>query len=200
MLTRRTVIEAAAVAVAATLSIAGTCATRAATPRDVAIMAKQIDDITSLDPHESFEPSGNEIVWNCYQVLVTPDRADPAVLRGDLAESWQAAEDGLSYTIRLRADARFASGSPVNAEDAAFSLQRAVMLDTAPASIISQFGFTRDTVGERIRATDDRTLVLRLAERKAPSFLLYCLSAAVGGVVEKMAGLAHQEGNDLGDA
>ncbi len=102
--------------------------------------------------------------------------------------------------IRLRPDARFASGSPVTAEDAAFSLQRAVMLDKAPASIISQFGFTRDNVAERIRAEDDRTLVLRLAERKAPSFLLYCLSAAVGGIVEKKAVLAHQQGNDLGNA
>jgi len=198
MLTRRTLIEITASA--ATLSMAGPRTARAATPRNVAVMAKQIDDITSLDPHESFEPSGNEIVWNCYQVLVTPDRADPAVLRGDLAESWQAAEDGLSYTFRLRPDARFASGSPVTAEDAAFSLQRAVMLDKAPASIISQFGFTRENVGERIHAADDRTLVLRLAERKAPSFLLYCLSAAVGGVVEKKAVLAHQQGNDLGNA
>jgi len=172
----------------------------AATPRDVAVMAKQIDDITSLDPHESFEPSGNEIVGNCYQVLVTPDRTDPAVLRGDLAESWQAAEDGLSYTFRLRPNARFASGTPVTAEDAAFSLQRAVMLDKAPASIISQFGFTRDNVGDRIRATDDRTLVLRLADRKAPSFLLYCLSSVVGSIVEKKAVLAHQQGNDLGNA
>ncbi len=130
-------------------------------------MAKQIDDITSLDPHESFEPSGNEIVGNCYQVLVTPDHTDPAVLRGDLAETWEAAEDGLSYRFRLRSDAHFASGSPVTVEDAAFSLQRAVMLDKAPASIISQFGFTRENVGERIRALDDRTRVLRLAEQGA---------------------------------
>jgi len=198
MLTRRALTGTTTAAVAFSISPLRTAG--AATPRDVAVMAKQIDDITSLDPHESFEPSGNEIVWNCYQVLVTPDRSDPAVLRGDLAESWDTAEDGLSYTFRLRPNARFASGSPVTAEDAAFSLQRAVMLDKAPASIISQFGFTRENVGERIRAADDRTLVLRLAERKAPSFLLYCLSAAVGGIVEKKAVLAHQQGNDLGNA
>ena len=198
MLTRRILIGTTAAA--ATVPMKGIGTVHAATPREVAVMAKQIDDITSLDPHESFEPSGNEIVWNCYQVLVTPDRADPAVLRGDLAETWQAAEDGLTYTFRLRPDARFASGNPVTAEDAAFSLQRAVMLDKAPASIISQFGFTKENVAERIRAEDGRTLVLRLAERKAPSFLLYCLSAAVGGIVEKKAVLAHQQDNDLGNA
>jgi len=198
MLTRRALMATTTAAV--TLPISAPRVAGAATPRDVAVMAKQIDDITSLDPHESFEPSGNEIVGNCYQVLVTPDRTDPTVLRGDLAESWQVGEDGLAYTFRLRPDARFASGSPVTAGDAAFSLQRAVMLDKAPASIISQFGFTRENVGERIRALDDRTFVLRLAERKAPSFLLYCLSATVGGVVEKRAVLAHQQGNDLGIA
>lgn len=198
MLTRRALIGTMPAAAAISMDAARTV--QAATPRNIAVMAKQIDDIVSLDPHESFEPSGNEIAGNCYQVLVTPDRADPTVLRGDLAESWQVAEDGLTYTFRLRPEAHFASGSPVTAEDAAFSLQRAITLDKAPASIIGQFGFTRDNAAERIRAEDDRTLVLRLAERKAPSFLLYCLSATVGSVVEKKAVLAHEQGNDLGNA
>jgi len=198
MLTRRALVGT--MSAAAAISMEEVRAVHAATPRDVAVMAKQIDDIVSLDPHESFEASGNEIIGNCYQVLVTPDRTDPAVLRGELAESWQVAEDGLTYTFRLRPDARFATGVPVTAEDAAFSLQRAVMLDKAPASILGQFGFTRDNAAERIRAEGDRMLVLRLAERKAPSFLLYCLSATVGSIVEKMVVLAHQQGSDLGNA
>ena len=186
MLTRRVLIGTTASASA--MLLANSRAVRAATPSDVAVMVRQIDDITSLDPHESYEPSGVEVVANCYQVLVTPDRTDPNVLRGDLAEAWEVAEDGLTYTFRLRPNARFASGSPVSAEDAAFSLQRAIMLDKSPASIIGQFGFTRDNVVERIRAQDDRTLVLRVTERKAPSYLLYCLSAAVGSVVETRKG------------
>ncbi len=198
MLTRRALIGTTSAAAA--ISMDGVRAAQAATPRDVAVMAKQIDDIVSLDPHESFEPSGNEILGNCYQVLVTPDRTNPAVLRGDLAASWQVAEDGLTYTFHLRPDARFATGAPVTAEDAAFSLQRAIILDKAPASILGQFGFTRDNAAERMRAEGDRMLVLRLAERKAPSLLLYCLSATVGSIVEKKAVLAHEQDNDLGNA
>ncbi len=38
------------------------------------------------------------------------------------------------------------------AADAAFSLQRAIMLDKEPASIIGQFGFAKDNVAERIRS------------------------------------------------
>ena len=33
----------------------------AATPKDTVVMAKQIDDIISLDPAESFEFSGSEV-------------------------------------------------------------------------------------------------------------------------------------------
>jgi len=197
MLTRRALIAASAIP---SLQLLDPSAARAATPRDVVVMAKQIDDITSLDPHESFEPSGNEIVGNCYQTLLTPDRTDPATLRGVLAERWDVSEDGLTYKFHLRPDARFASGAAVTAEDAAFSLQRAIMLDKEPASIIGQFGFAKDNVAERIRAEDDRTLVLTLADRMAPSFLLYCLTANVGSVVEKKAALEHQQGSDLGNA
>ena len=198
MLTRRILIGTTTAAGALRLAVPSNA--RAATPRDVVVMAKQIDDITSLDPQETFEPSGNEIAGNCYQGLVTPDRIDPAVLRGVLAESWDVSEDGLAYTFRLRPDARFASGNAVTAEDAAFSLQRAIMLDKEPASIIGQFGFSKDNVAERIHAQDDHTLVLRLADRRAPSFLLYCLTSTVGSVVEKRAVLAHQQGSDLGNA
>ena len=34
----------------------------AQTPKDTVVMAKQIDDIISLDPAESFEFSGGEII------------------------------------------------------------------------------------------------------------------------------------------
>ena len=70
---------------AALVSYADLTAAMAAVPRDVVVMAKQIDDILSLDPHESFEFSGNEISGNIYQKLVTPNPANPAELRGDLA-------------------------------------------------------------------------------------------------------------------
>ncbi len=171
----------------------------AETPRDTVVMAKRIDDIISLDPQESFEYSGSEICGNVYDKLVNPSDEDPTRIDPMLAESWSASEDGRTWTFRLRGDRRFASGAPVTAEDAAFSLQRAVILNKSPGFIIAQFGFTRDNVADRIRATDDRTLVIEIAERQAPTFLLYCLSASVGGVVEKRVVLSHAVGGDLGN-
>src|SRR3954454_14509290 len=135
------------------------------TPRDTIVMAKRIDDIISLDPQEAFEYSGNEISGNVHEKLVTPDDENPTEIRPTLAESWSASSDGKTWTFKLRAERKFASGAPVTAEDAAFSLQRAVILNKAPGFIIAQLGFDKDSVRQRIRATDPQTLVMEVAER-----------------------------------
>ena len=169
------------------------------TPRDTIVMAKRIDDIISLDPQEAFEYSGTEISGNVYEKLVTPDDENPTEIRPTLAESWSTSPDGKTWTFKMRGDRKFASGGPVTAEDAAFSLQRAVILNKSPGFIIAQFGFDKANVAQRIRATDPHTLVIEIAERQAPTFLLYCLSAAVGGVVEKKVVLSHEQNGDMGN-
>jgi len=196
-LNRRTLLGA--VGASPLLSFAARTAL-AATPRDVVVMARQIDDIVSLDPQESFEFSGEEALANVYDRLILPDLKDPTDIKGDLAESWSTSEDGLTTTFKMAQGRKFASGNPVTAEDAAFTLQRAVILNKAPAFIVNQFGFTKENVAERVRATDERTLVLTLAEKGSPSFLLYCLSALVGCVVDKKTVMAKAVGGDLGNA
>ena len=73
-----------------------------------------------------------------------------------------------------------------------------MVLNKAPAFIINQFGFTKDNVAERITAPDPNTVVLKIAEPQSPTFLLYCLSANVGGVVDKKTVMAHVAGRRLG--
>ena len=172
----------------------------AATPRDVAVMAKQIDDIISLDPQESFEFSGNEIGGNLYQRLVRPNVSNPDRLNGDLAQKWDISADGLTFTFTLRSGPKFASGAAVTAEDVAFSLHRAVILNKTPGFIITQFGYTKDNVEKLIRASGDRVVVMTLPDLQAPSFVLYCLSANIGGVVEKKIALANAKDGDMGNA
>jgi peptide/nickel transport system substrate-binding protein len=196
MLTRRSLITAPA-AIAA-----GGCWPRrgnAATPAGVVVMAKQIDDIITLDPHESFEYTAPEICGNCYQKLVRTDPANAGIVQGDLAQSWEVSADGLTFTFHLGTGATFATGHPVTAQDAAFSLVRAVTMNKTPAFIIAQFGFTAANVAQRIRATDPNTLVMTIAEERAPSFVLNCLTATVASIVEKAAVLAHEEENDWGN-
>ena len=169
------------------------------TPKDVVIVGKAIDDIISLDPHESFEFSGGEVVNNCYDRLVTPDPEEPSKVIGELAETWTVSPDGLVFTFTLRAGPRFASGKPITAEDAAFTLQRAVKLNKTPAFIINQFGFTKDNADQKIVVTGPSTFTLTIAAKQSPTFFLYCLSANVGSIVEKAVVMSHAQGDDLGN-
>jgi peptide/nickel transport system substrate-binding protein len=171
----------------------------AATPKDTVVMAKQIDDIISLDPAESFEFSGSEVVGNIYERLITYDLKDVSKLKGELAESWSLGADGKTYTFKIRKGVKFHSGNPVTAHDAAYSLQRAVIMNKTPGFILTQFGFTKENVKEKIRATDDQTLVVETGEQFAPTFFYYCLTAVIGGIVDMKAVQAHEKDGDFGN-
>ena len=41
---------------------------QAATPADTLVIAKQIDDLISLDPAEAYELSGIEVLANSYEI------------------------------------------------------------------------------------------------------------------------------------
>jgi peptide/nickel transport system substrate-binding protein len=195
MLTRRTLLTSAAIAA----SCAHADIAFGSAPRDVVVMAMQIDDIISLDPQECFEFSGDEVCNNLYQRLVRPAGSDPGTLVPDLAERWEISDDARTYTFHLRADAVFSSGAPVTAGDAAFSLCRAVILNKSPGFIISQFGLTSGNVERCVVDKDARTLVISLPEAQAPSFFLNCLTANVASIVEKSVALSNAQGDDLGN-
>jgi len=80
----------------------------AQTPRDLVVMGIAIDDIVSLDPQESFEFSGGEVLAQVYERLILPSLTDPTKISGVLAESWDTSEDGLTSTLAI--SGRVASG------------------------------------------------------------------------------------------
>ena len=173
-------------------------AAQAETPKNALVMAFAIDDLITLDPAGMFEFSGLEYAGNTYDRLIGFDNDDVSKIYGVVAESWEVSEDGLTFTFKIRDGIKFASGNELTAEDAAFSLQRVVLLDQSPAFILGQFGFTADNVKDRIRATDENTLVMEVDQPYAPSFVLYCLTAGVGAVVDKEVVLEHEKDGDLG--
>ena len=172
---------------------------RAETPKDTVVMAKPIDDMISLDPAESFEFSGSELVANLYDRLIGYDVKDVEKLFGELAESWSVAPDGKTYTFKIRPDVKFHSGNPVTAGDAAFSFRRVVLLNKTPAFILTQFGFTPENAAQRILATDPRTLVIETEKAVAPSFFYYALTAVVASVVDSRLAIEHAKGEDQGN-
>jgi peptide/nickel transport system substrate-binding protein len=190
--------------VASTATLVGSgliCSAESATPKNAIVMAKTIDDIVGgFDPAQSYEFADNEACGNIYRKLIVPDPNDTSKLVGDLAESWDVSKDGLNFKFRIRQGVLFDSGKPLTADDVAFSLQRVVKLNLTPGFILTQFGWSADNVEKMIRATGDQTLELTLPVVQATTFVLYCLSATVGCVVEKARVLANQTNNDLGNA
>lgn len=193
----RALFLASAIGVAAPLSMS---AAWAETPADTLVIAHQIDDIISLDPGQSFEFSGQDVVRNLYDRLVDFDPLDlKAGIKPSLAQGWEVSEDGKTITLTMRDGVTFHSGNPVRAEDAAWSLQRAVKLNKSPAFILNQFGFTAENVDERV-SFDGNRVILQLDQPYAQSFVLNCLASEVGSVIDKETVLGHAEGEDFGNA
>ncbi|WDR03233.1 ABC transporter substrate-binding protein [Devosia algicola] len=187
----------AAVALGAVMSASGAIAE---TPKDTLVIADAIDDIITLDPGEVSEVAGVLTSQQIYQPLVTFDVSDPTIITGVLAKSWEVSPDGKTFTFKMNPDAKFASGNPVTAYDAEFSLQRVVLMDSRISFILTQFGFTADNVKDWIKATDDSTLVIQVGDVYAPSFFLYCLSSYTGGIVDSKIVKEHVVDNDYGNA
>ncbi len=172
----------------------------AQTPRDTIVMAKQIDDIISLDPAEAFEFSGVEVGANVYDKLMGVDLANKNALVGDLAASWSVAADNMTYTFKLKPGVKFHSGNPLTAADVVYSFQRAVTLNKSPGFILTQFGFTKDNIAETVRATDDQTVVIKVSKPFAPTFFLNCLTSGVASIVDSKLVTANAKDGDFGNA
>ncbi|WP_319546056.1 ABC transporter substrate-binding protein [Ruegeria conchae] len=171
----------------------------AETPPNMLVIANRIDDITTLDPAESFEFAGSDVSRNVYQKLVNFDPLDlDAGYQPDVAESWDVSEDGKSITFNIREGLTFHSGNPVTAEDVQFSLRRAIILNKTPAFILTQFGFTPENVEQTIVA-DGNTLTITTDKPYATSFVLNCLTATIGGIVDKKTVMGHDKDGDLGN-
>jgi peptide/nickel transport system substrate-binding protein len=171
----------------------------AATPKDTAVFAKQIDDIITLDPHESYEISGGEICTNVYDRLLRYEAEDLTKQVGGVAESWTVSADGKTLTFKIRPNLKFHSGAPVTVEDVEFSLQRAVLLGKTPAFLFTQLGWTKDTVKDLVKASGSDTVTAKVVADFAPSLVLSLMSSIVASIVEKKVALAHEVNGDLGN-
>ncbi|PDS78736.1 ABC transporter substrate-binding protein [Rhizobium sp. L43] len=117
------------------------------------------EDSTTFDPIKTAQNIDNWVFSNVYDVLIRVDKTGTKLEPG-LAESWATSDDGLTYTLKIR-DTKFSDGSPLTAEDAAYSLLR---IRDDPASLWSDSYKVIDTAV----ATDARTLTIKLKNPSAP--------------------------------
>jgi len=172
---------------------------QAATPRDALVIAKSIDDTITLDPGECYELTGIEICTNLYDRILRYEADDLTKMVGGVAESWTVGSDGKTYTFKIRAGQKFMSGNPVTAEDAAWSLQRVVIMNKTSSFLLTQFGWTKDNVKELVKATSADTLTCVVPAGFAPTLVLNMMTSIVASVVDKKVALANEKDSDHGN-
>lgn len=181
------------------LLAAASQAAPAATPPDQLVMGMNMNNLLSIDPAGA---TGNDVlgvVANLYDYLVELDPHEPTRLVPALAARWEIAPDRNSIVLTLHEGARFQSGNPLSAEDAAWSLRRVLKLNLAMASPWKSYGFSRANVDRLIYASDARTLHIVLPKPGDPLMVLYTLATSVSSaILDRRAVLAHQVNGDLG--
>ena len=84
---------------------------------------------STWDPHLGIFLEDIQVIGTMYNQLVefnplnTNAYADGDIIP-DLAESWEMSDDGLSYTFRIRKNAKWTDGRDITADDALFSINR----------------------------------------------------------------------------
>jgi len=148
------------------------------------------DEPTTLDPALSQDATSHEYVSFLFGGLVRLD--NDLRLQPDLAASWETLDGGARYRFHLRTDARFSDGSPVTAQDIAYSLERATDPSRASPTAATYLGDilgVDDKLSGRaasisgLRVVDDLTLDIRIDAPKV--YFLAKLSYPMAAVVSR---------------
>ncbi|BCJ34056.1 ABC transporter substrate-binding protein [Actinocatenispora thailandica] len=146
--------------VALTLTACGGSGTGSGVPQSGGdLVMARADEATSLLPSV---PTDNASIWvieEIYDTLTVPDQSGKSV-QPSLATSWSQSSDKLSWTFKLRKNAKFTNGQAVTSADVKFSIEQNQKSD-APFSFI-------DTVITKIDTPDPATVVFHTKKPWSP--------------------------------
>ncbi len=171
----------------------------AETPADVLVVAQNIDDIVAIDPAQAYEFSSGEFVTNVYDRLVQYDAEDTEVLAAGLASEWAVDDAAKTITFTLRDDATFHSGNPVRPQDVLFSFKRTIVLNKAPAFILTQLGWTPENIEEMV-TLGENTVTIKYEGDFSSNFVLNVIAARPASVVDEVTVMENETDGDMGNA
>lgn len=151
----------------------------AAAPADTLVIGKAADPQT-LDPAVTIDNNDWTVTYPVYQKLMRYKQVDgkgSTEVEGDLAESWEVSPDNLTWTFKLRANQKFADGSPVDAQAVKFSFDRLMKLKQGPSEAFPS------TL--KVTAVDPMTVQFQMDDPFAP--FLYTLANNGAGIVNPKA-------------
>ncbi|MGO2096270.1 MAG: ABC transporter substrate-binding protein [Candidatus Microbacterium stercoravium] len=114
--------------------------------------------IETADPGHSYDPTGNMLAKALYETLVDFEGSDVATPVPGLA-SWEQNDQATEFTFTLEGDRVFSDGSPIEAKDVVFSLQRIQgMVEAKPNFLLA--GITIDEVDDKtVRFTTESPML-----------------------------------------
>ncbi len=126
------------------------------------------DDVDTFNPIIGVEVP-NYDAWNLNYATLTDKAADDFATTPGLAESWEASEDGKTYTYTLREGLVWSDGEPLTADDVAWNVNRA-----REEEWLNQYTTVQNLTA---RVIDERTveIVSSVPDPKLPSMDLYLL-------------------------
>ncbi len=139
--------------------LAASTAAASAAPHVVTMNTVQI--FGSIDPAKISDYTDYMASVNLYDGLVNVDPKGDLV--PELAASWDVSPDTKVVTFHLRPDAKFQDGTPVQAEDVVYSVERLLKINQGPANL-----FTDVLKPGSVEALDAKTVKFTLAKVFSP--------------------------------
>lgn len=144
----------------AALAFCATLAAGAAVAENVVTM-NTVQIFGTIDPAKISDYTDYMAAVNLYDGLVTVDHTGALVPQ--LAQSWEVSPDATEVTFRLRKDATFSDGSPVEASDVVYSFERLLRINQGPANL-----FAGVLEPGSVSAVDPHTVKIKLSKTFAP--------------------------------
>lgn len=127
----------------------------------VTVTMNTVQIFGTIDPAKISDYTDYMAAVNLYDGLVSVDSAGNII--PELAESWTVSPDAKEVTYKLRDDAKFADGSPVEASDVVYTVERLLRINQGPANL-----FADVLVPGAVTAVDAKTVKFTLSKTFAP--------------------------------
>lgn len=126
------------------------------------------DDVDTFNPIVGVEVPDYD-AWNLNYATLTDKAADDFAVIPGLAESWEASNDGKTYTYTLREGLEWSDGQPLTAEDVVWNIERA-----RDEEWLNQYSTVQNLTA---KAIDERTVEITssVPDPKLPVMDIYLL-------------------------
>jgi peptide/nickel transport system substrate-binding protein len=153
---RKSVLRAL-LAACATMALA----TAEARADPVVVTMNTVQIFSTVDPAKISDYTDYMASVNLYDGLVNVDHK--GALIPELAEKWEVSTDGKEVTFHLRPDAHFQDGTPVEASDVVYSVERLLKIKQGPSNL-----FADVLKAGSVTAVDAKTVKFTLSKTFSP--------------------------------